>query len=191
MDLTKLDDATLIRLIVRADADALSELYDRYSRLVFGLALSTVGDHGAAEEITLDVFTRVWEKASTYRGEHGRVTTWLTSIARHRSIDILRRRGARAEAQSIEWTELMPEAEPSVNGPEEAVELRMQRQRLRAALAQLPPEQRQVLTLAYFRGYTHSEIAEALGQPLGTVKTRIRLAMQKLRESLQEGPVQS
>ena len=191
MDLTKLDDATLIRLIVRADADALSELYDRYSRLIFSLALATVGDHGAAEEITLDVFTRVWEKASTYRGEQSKVTTWLTSIARHRSIDVLRRRGARGETQIIGWTELVSVAEPSVNGPEQAVELTMQRQRLRAALAGLPPEQRQVLTLAYFRGYTHSEIAEALGQPLGTVKTRIRLAMQKLRESLHEEPLQS
>ncbi|GAB4539872.1 MAG: sigma-70 family RNA polymerase sigma factor [Anaerolineae bacterium] len=164
----------------------MSELYDRHSRLVFSLAMNMVGDQGTAEEITLDVFTRLWDKASTYRPEQARVTTWLASITRYRSIDILRRRGSRPEQHSVSWAELPPDAMPDTNGPEEAAELSMQRQRVRAAVAELPPEQRQVLTLAYFKGYTHREIAETLGQPLGTVKTRIRLAIHKLRDALGE-----
>lgn len=186
MDYTALDDNTLIRLIVRTDADALGELYDRYNRLVFSLALTTVGDHATAEEITLDVFTRVWERARTYRAEQAKVSTWLTSITRYRAIDELRRRRARPEQHSVDWATVSPDAMPSVNGPEGATERALQRQQVHAAVAQLPQEQQQVLALAYFKGYTHREIAEALDQPLGTVKTRIRSAMQKLREMLQE-----
>jgi RNA polymerase sigma-70 factor (ECF subfamily) len=156
MDYRPLDDATLIRLIARADADALSELYDRYSRLVFSLALHTVGDPGGAEEITLDVFSRVWAKARTYQPEQARVSTWLTSIARYRAIDELRRRGVRPERQALDWSELAPEDEPAVDGPEPA----------------------------FLQGYTHPEIAAALNQPLGTVKTRIRAALHKLRDLL-------
>ena len=186
MDYSTLDDETLIRLIARSHEDALSELYDRYSRLVFSLALNMVGDRATAEEITLDIFTSVWEKAATYRPEQAKVTTWVTSITRYRSIDVLRRRSSRPEQHSVGWAELTPDTVPSIDGPEEATELGLQRQRVRAAIAELPPNQRQVLTLAYLKGYTHRQIAEALDQPLGTVKTRIRLAMQKLRDVLQE-----
>jgi RNA polymerase sigma-70 factor (ECF subfamily) len=184
MDYQGLDDATLIGLIASADPDALSTLYDRYSRLVFSLALHTVGDYGSAEEITLDVFTRVWEKARTYQAGQGKVSTWMTSIARHRAIDELRRRGVRPDRQALDWSELAPGDEPAIEGPELAAEQALQRRRVRAALAQLPVEQRQALAMAYLEGYTHQEIAAALGQPLGTVKTRIRSAMQKLRTLL-------
>jgi RNA polymerase sigma-70 factor (ECF subfamily) len=189
VDYSTLDDETLIGLIAHVHTDALSELYDRYNRLVFSLALNAVGDQATAEEITLDVFTQIWEKASTYRADRAKVSTWLTSITRYRSIDELRRQGSRPEQHSVSWAEVSPATEPRVNGPEEAAELSMQRQRVRAAVAQLPEEQRQVLGLAYFQGYTHREIAEMLEQPLGTVKTRIRLAMQKLRPMLQESPI--
>jgi RNA polymerase sigma-70 factor (ECF subfamily) len=181
-----LDDQTLIRLVARAHADALGVLYERYSRLVFSLAWNLVGDQATAEEITLDVFTRIWEKAETYRPEQAKVSTWLTSIARYRSIDMLRRRGSRPEQHSVGFAELAPDDLPSPNGPEEAAELAMQQQRVRAAIAALPSDQKQVLALAYFKGYSHREIAEVLNQPLGTVKTRIRLAMQKLRDLLLE-----
>jgi RNA polymerase sigma-70 factor (ECF subfamily) len=181
-----LDDETLIELIVRAHADALGELYDRYSRLTFSLALNFVGDYATAEEITLDVFARVWEKAGTYRPDQAKVSTWLTSIARYRAIDVLRRRGSRPEQHSVSWTEVLSDAMVSTDGLEEAAELSMQRQRVRAAIAELPPDQKQVLALAYFEGYTQRQIAEVLNQPLGTVKTRIRLAMQKLRQTLQD-----
>ncbi len=190
MNYTALNDETLILLVTRADPDALSELYDRYNRLVFSLALTTVGDHATAEEITLDVFVRVWEKARTYRTEKAKVSTWLTSITRHRAIDVLRRRSVRPEQHSLEWAEVAPNAVPRVDGPEGTTELALERQRVRAAVAQLPEEQRQALALAYFQGYTHREIAEALNQPLGTVKTRIRLAMEKLRTVLQDEPVE-
>jgi RNA polymerase sigma-70 factor (ECF subfamily) len=186
VDYSTLDDETLIKLIVRAHADALSELYDRYSRLTFSLALNLIGDYATAEEITLDVFARVWEKAATYRPEQAKVSTWLISITRYRAIDVLRRRGSRPEQHSVSWAEVSSDAMISTDGPEEATELTIQRQRVRAAIAELPPDQKQVLALAYFNGYTHRQIAETLNQPLGTVKTRIRLAMQKLRQMLQD-----
>lgn len=186
VDYSALDDATLVRLVARAHADALSVLYDRYSRLVFSLASSLVGDRASAEEITLDVFIRIWEKAETYRPEQAKVSTWLTSITRHRAIDVLRRQGSRPEQHSVSWAELSAELMPETNDPEQATELALQQQRVRAAIAALPADQRQALALAFFNGYTHREIAEALNQPLGTVKTRIRLAMQKLRDMLLE-----
>jgi RNA polymerase sigma factor (sigma-70 family) len=186
MDYRKLDDVTLIRLIARAEADALSELYDRYSHLVFSLARHAVGDEATAEEITLDVFTRVWEKARTYQVEQAKVSTWLTSITRYRAIDELRRRSVRPERHAVEWSELPAGDEPSTDGPEPVAELSMQRERVRAAIARLPLDQRQVLALAFFQGYTHQEISKTLNQPLGTVKTRIRTAMQKLRHMLED-----
>jgi RNA polymerase sigma-70 factor (ECF subfamily) len=186
VDYSTLDDETLIRLIANTRAEALSELYDRYSRLVFSLALNSVGDQAAAEEVTQDVFVRVWQRASQYRADRGKVSTWLTGITRYRAIDQLRRRGSRPEQHSVAWAEVSAAAMPAVNGPEEATQLAMQRERVRAALAQLPEEQTQVLALAYFQGYSQSQIAESLALPLGTVKTRVRLAMQKLREMLQD-----
>ena len=186
MDYSTLDDETLIRLIVQARAEALGELYDRYSRLVFGLALNSVGDPATAEEITQDVFLRVWQRARQYSADRGKVSTWLTGITRHRAIDQLRRRGSRPEQHGIAWAEIPLGAEPAINGPEPAATQAMERARVRTAIGQLPEEQKQVLALAYFQGLSQSQIAEALDLPLGTVKTRIRLAMQKLRQMLQD-----
>lgn len=188
LEMSQLDDHVLIRLVAEAHTEALSELYDRYSRLVYSLALHILRDPASAEEVTQDVFFRIWEKAETYRVEQARVSTWLTSIARNRSIDLLRRREIRPEGHSQAWEDLPPGAIPVANGhaPEDLAERNLQAQRVRAAMADLPPEQRQALTLAFFNGLSHSEIAEALGEPLGTVKTRIRMAMQKLRASLGE-----
>jgi RNA polymerase sigma-70 factor (ECF subfamily) len=188
-DYSTVDDETLVRLIVQARAEALSELYDRYSRLVFSLALNSVGNPATAEEITQDVFLRVWQRARQYNAGRAKVSTWLTSITRHRAIDQLRRRSSRPEQHSVTWAELAPGAEPAVNDPEHAASLTMERERVRAAIAQLPEEQKQVLALAYFQGLTQSQIAETLDLPLGTVKTRIRLGMQKLRDLLQEDRV--
>jgi RNA polymerase sigma-70 factor (ECF subfamily) len=184
-----LDDEALLRLIIQRQTEALNTLYDRYSRLVYSLAFHTVGDPETAEEITQDVFFRVWEKAGTYRSEQAKVSTWITSITRYRAIDLLRQRAARPEKDSLGWDEVPGSAEPSVDSPEEATELSIEGGRLRSALAVLPVDQRQALELAYFQGLSHSEIAERLSHPLGTVKTRIRLAMQKLREVLQDDPV--
>jgi len=186
LDYTKLDDETLLRLIARAQEGALGALYDRYNRLVYSLALNATGDPPLAEEITQDVFLRVWDKAETYRVEQSKVATWITSITRHRAIDMLRRHKARPEGNRAEWA-----AEDSPNLPDgvdvEGEVIHSQRRgSVRQAIAQLPEEQRRVLAYAYFQGYSHSEIAAVLKEPLGTVKTRIRLAMIKLRQSLQD-----
>lgn len=186
MDYIKLDDEALMRLIALAQEQALGALYDRYNRLVYSMALNTTGDSGLAEEITQDVFLRVWNKAETYRPEQGKVVTWMSSITRYRAIDLLRQRGIRPEAHRLDWADGVSPDLPDGMDVEFEVEVAQRRQRIRTALAQLPPEQSQALAYAFFQGYSHSQIAEALDEPLGTVKTRIRLAMQKLRQILYE-----
>ncbi len=181
-----LGDETLIDLVAQMNSDALSELYDRHSGLVFNVALKIVNDKSTAEEITLDVFTRVWYKAGTYRTGRSKVISWLAGITRNRSIDVLRQR--KLPLQQLEVTWAMPSSDNPlvIDGPEKTAELAFQREHVRRAVAQLPDNQQEALALAYFKGYSHSEIAQILDQPLGTVKTRIRLAMQKLRDLLHE-----
>ena len=181
----KVDDIQLLRLIAKAHSEALHELFERYNRLVFSVAFAIVGDRGIAEEITLDVFVQVWKRAETYRQDRAKVSTWLIAITRHHSIDILRWQKSRPETDSLNWDGISLHNGPVVHSLEENVELTMQRDRVREALSQLPDEQRETLIMAYFKGYTQSQISEALGQPLGTIKTRIRLGMQKLRKLLE------
>ncbi len=186
MDLHLLDDLDLMALIARGDANALAELYDRYGRPVYSLALNTVGDRAIAEEITQDVFTRVWQHASRYDPQRAQVHTWISRIARNRSIDATRRQRARGSAIHIPWDDLIADVVSVDDNPEAETLLRARQQRVRQALQALPDAQRQPLALAYFEGLSHREIAERLDQPLGTIKTRIRLAMQKLRTILEE-----
>jgi RNA polymerase sigma-70 factor (ECF subfamily) len=186
MDFTRLNDETLLLLIARSQESALSELYDRYSRLVYSVALNTLSDPGRAEEVTQDVFERVWEKARTYSAEQGRVVSWLTSIARHRSIDLFRQSRSHHEGLQVTWQEVEMIDLPGEQNVEWEVDLVERQQRIRKAMALLPTEQKQALGMAFFQGLSHPEIAEALGEPLGTVKTRIRLGMQKLRALLQD-----
>lgn len=186
MDYTHLSDETLIRLIAHSQESALGELYDRYGRLVYSVALNSLGDSDRAEEVTQDVFERVWEKAATYHADAGRVVTWLTSIARHRSIDMFRQTRSRHENMEISWQEAEAIALTDGNNTEWEAYLEQRQERLRWAVAQLPPEQRKALAMAFFQGYSHQEIADVLDEPLGTVKTRIRLAMHKLRLLLEE-----
>jgi RNA polymerase sigma-70 factor (ECF subfamily) len=187
------DDFALLKLVTEAHTDALGELYNRYGRLLFSIAFTIIGDRATAEEVTLEVFTRVWQKAATYQPEQAKVSTWLTTITRNHAIDILRRQSVRPEHNSVSWDEIL--ASPLLvrneveNSPEYTAELSLQRLRVHAAVAQLPNDQKQALVLAYFRGYTHHQIAEVLDQPLGTIKTRIRMALQKLRQLLQEEQV--
>jgi RNA polymerase sigma-70 factor (ECF subfamily) len=185
-DFAKYDDEKLIRLITQLREEALAQLYDRYNRLVFSLALAIVNDRATAEEITLDVFMRVWQKADSYRSDQAKVSTWLTHIARHHAIDVLRRRSVRPDQYAVEWEDAIPDHVSPEHNPQEFAEISQQRERVQAALAQLPADQRQALTLAYFNGYTQRQIAEVLKQPLGTIKTRLRLAMQKLRDFLRD-----
>lgn len=185
-DYTVYSDEKLVSLIAQSREQALAQLYDRYHRLIFSLALVIVNDRATAEEVTLDVFMRVWQKAGTYRAEQAKVSTWLTHIARHHAIDVLRRRAARLDHSALHWEDAIRSAESPHPSPQDSAELSLRRERIQAALAQLPTEQRQALLLAYFGGFTQSQIAEMLAQPLGTIKTRLRLAMQKLREFLKE-----
>jgi RNA polymerase sigma-70 factor (ECF subfamily) len=178
------DDASLLMLIAQARAEALDTLYERYNRLLFSISFSIVGDRALAEEVTLDVFVHVWRRASTYRPEKGKVSTWLIAITRNRAIDMLRWYGSRPEAASLSVDEALLPADANRREPEEHLELSLERERVQRAVAELPPDQRKALALAYFKGYTHSQIAEALHEPLGTIKTRIRLAMRSLRERL-------
>lgn len=188
MDYSGLDDESLLRLIVLARTDALSEFYDRYSRLVYSLALFILDDAGSAEEVTQDVFVRIWEKAESYRPDQAKVSTWLTSITRNRAIDVLRRRKVRPEGHRVSWEEAwvtgLPTGEQA--NPEQLASESIQAERVRQAIGALPRDQRQALAMAFFGGYSHREIAAALGEPLGTVKTRIRMALHKLRSLLQE-----
>jgi RNA polymerase sigma-70 factor (ECF subfamily) len=188
LDYSGLDDESLLRLIAFAKTAALAEFYDRYSRLVYSLAMFILNDGESAEEVTQDVFMRIWEKAETYRSEQAKVSTWLTSITRNRAIDILRRQRARPEGHRVGLGEEAFEAMVAADlpEPEEAVVEILQARKVRVAISTLPQDQRRALALAYFGGYSHTEIAAVLGEPLGTVKTRIRMAMQKLRSMLEE-----
>ena len=187
MNYPALQDSDLIRLIAdRRDDDALSALYDRYSRLVYSVALQLLGDPGRAEEVTLDVFTRVWEKSGIYDSARAKVQTWIVSMARNRAIDLLRRADARLDDYSVDLADVAYRLEADSDTPEQAVVKGLQASRVRAALTELPDEQQRVVLLAYYRGYTQRQIAEELGLPLGTVKTRVRLAMEKLRVLLAE-----
>ncbi len=185
-DYARYDDERLISLIAQLQTEALDQLYDRYNRPIFSIALMIVGDRATAEEITLDVFMRVWQKAGSYRADQARVSTWLTHIARHHAIDVLRRRAVRPDQYALSLDEITPGVPFPAQDPGELAEQSLRRERILAAIARLPADQKQALTLAYFGGYTQTQIAEALKQPLGTIKTRIKLAMQRLRDLLRD-----
>jgi RNA polymerase sigma-70 factor (ECF subfamily) len=188
VDSSKLTDENILQAIVEGQSSALGLLYDRYGRLVFSLAVNILFNNSDAEEITQEVFLLAWKNASTYRMEQGRVVAWLTGITRHRAIDALRRKGARPDGHRLDWVLAVEEPDlPDNSEPvENMVEDHQQAQQIRKVVSGLPVEQQQVLILTYFQGLTQEEIASQTGEPLGTVKTRIRLAMQKLRGQMAE-----
>jgi RNA polymerase sigma-70 factor (ECF subfamily) len=167
----------------KGDQSALASLYDESSSLVYSVALRVLGDVADAEEVTLDVYTQVWKTAATYDGSRGSVTAWLVTLARSRAIDRCRARTSR-QSRETALPETFDFPSPGPTPERETVEAQ-RRLRIAAAMAALPSEQREVLQLAFFSGLTHSELAERLQQPLGTVKTRIRMGMMKLREQLE------
>ena len=176
------DWAALIGRVAEGDQSALTTLYDATSRLVFGLILRVVVDRSTAEEVLLDVYTQVWRQASTYDIKRGAPLAWLMTIARTRSIDRLR--SGKHEHQNRESLDAIGEITSNTASPEADSVTAERRQLVRAALDTLSAEQREVIELAYYAGLSHSEIALKLGQPLGTVKTRTRLGMMKLRDML-------
>ncbi len=182
-DPTSLPDEALVTLVSRRDEAALGILYDRYIRLVFSVALRITGDRQTAEEVVQDVFQNVWLSAHTYQLSAGAVSSWLLGITRHRAIDATRskRERARNREQALDITFMSPAS----GGPEDELDKRLQRDAVRDALAELPSNQRQAIELAYYGGYTGAEIAERLGEPVGTIKTRLRLGLLKLRDRLQ------
>jgi RNA polymerase sigma-70 factor (ECF subfamily) len=167
------------------DRHAFEAIYDRYSDLVYSTALRVLRDPHLAEDISQEIFVRLWRKPDSYVAERGRFLTWLISVTRNRAVDEVRARGRRQRYETAspeEQERELPAGEaidPALNA-----QLAEQQRIVRAALVELPPEQRQVIELAFFGGLTQREIADRLSQPLGTVKTRIRLGMQKLRAHL-------
>ena len=173
-------DADLLAGIARLDEASLAALYDRYHVLAFSLALRVVNDRGRAEDVVQDAFLSVWRKAASYAEGRGSVKTWLTSIVRNRAIDLVR---ARRESDADDEAVLLALRDPGPGVAEQVTTL-LDRRSVRDAVAQLPVEQRQAIAMAYFEGRSHSEIAELTGLPLGTVKSRIRLAMHRLQALL-------
>ncbi len=178
-----LPDEALLTGIAQADRRALEALYDRYGRRVFALAARMLNDAQASEEVTQDVFLSVWRRISSYKPGKGKFTTWLFSIAHNRTIDELRRRMRDRNRGNSDIDNHLNIAEDRPQPADEVV-ARSEYAMVRAALLALPAEQRNVVELSYFGGFTQVEIAESTGQPLGTVKTRMRLALKKLREGL-------
>ena len=180
------DDLELIQAVVRQDPAALMALYDRYGRLSFALAYRILGDPGAAEEAVQDAFMLVWRRAATFDPSRGSgVRAWLTTIVHHRAIDLLRKRSGKPRDQTP-----LDEVEAVLATPEPWGEVaeRLDRDRVRAAVATLPTDQQTAIELAYFDGLSHREIADRTGLPLGTVKGRVRLGLRKLHGLLVEAP---
>lgn len=178
-----ISDAELLRRIAGGDEEALASLYDRYKSILFGAILRILNSRPEAEDVLQDVFIQVWNRASDFDENRGRPFTWLVTLARSRSIDRLRQLGSRERtAQEAsrnapdDWTDA---AQDAIKSEQSAA--------VRKALAALPEEQRRTLLLAYFEGLTQAEIAARLNAPLGTIKTRMRSGMMKLRELLEEG----
>jgi RNA polymerase sigma-70 factor, ECF subfamily len=177
------DTDLLLAVAGQRDPDALARLYDQYGGMAYGLSLRMVGDSGAAEEVVQEAFFSVWRNAGSYNKERGSVRNWILSIVHNQAIDRLRR--LRSKQRLDTRMELAEDAmqRPDVWGEVSAA---LERQRISQALSVLPREQRATLELAYFGGYSHSEIANLLRVPLGTVKGRLRLGMDKLRSTLSE-----
>ena len=173
-------DVNLLHAIARRDEAALASLYDRYRLILFGLLVRILGSREEAEDILQEVFIQVWRRAADFDEQRGKPFTWLVTLARSRAIDRLRQLSARERLATANAQEAPAEASDAAADAYRSE----QKEIVSGALAQLPQDQRQTLLLAYFEGLTQSEIAKRLGAPLGTVKTRMRAGMIKLRELL-------
>jgi len=180
-----LDDEELMQRLQYRDLRAFRTLYARYGNLVYSTVLRVLRDPQVSEDMVQEIYLRLWRKPDSYAATRGKFVTWLTSVARNRAVDEIRSRNRRYRHETASPEEQEREfAGPETEDPALRAEAADQRRIIRIALAALPPEQRETIELAYFGGLTQQEIAERLQQPLGTVKTRIRLGMQKLRAAL-------
>jgi RNA polymerase sigma-70 factor (ECF subfamily) len=174
-------DAAILRQIVGRDPHGVELLYERYSGIAFALAYRLLGERGAAEDVVQEAFLNVWRQGATYDTRRGTVRTWLLTIVHHRAIDQMRSARSKSSADTVIDDALpLPAKEDTWTEVVQGLE----HERVREAMATLPPEQRQVVDLAYYGGFTQTEIAQRVGIPLGTVKGRTRLALDKLRDLL-------
>jgi RNA polymerase sigma-70 factor, ECF subfamily len=178
-----LGDVDLVAQLAAGSQEALAELYDRYGRLAYSVALRVLGDQGRAEDAVQEAFLKIWNQASTFDLRRGSLRNWLMTSVRNRSIDYLRGRGAH-ERQEVQLQPALAEA-AARSDPWREVSLSLERDAVREAMSNLPAEQRQAVELAYFAGYSHREIADMTRVPLSTVKGRMRLALEKLSSYLQ------
>ena len=177
-----LSDEALVALVARDDEDALAELYDRMSRIAYGLALRVLRDERHAEDAVQEAFLQVWRSAASFRAERAKASTWILTLVHRRAVDLVRREQRRQADPLTDESDTAQAPEQT----EEAVWLRFERERVQTALKQLPDVQREALELAYYGGFSQSELAERLGVPLGTIKSRMFAGLARLRELLDD-----
>jgi RNA polymerase sigma-70 factor (ECF subfamily) len=180
-------DERLMEAVAARDDLAFAVIYDRYSAVVYSTAFRVLGDVQLAEDATQDIFVRLWRAPGRFEPARGRFITWLLSVVRNRAVDELRARGRRRRREGLQMdpeSDFLETIPGDSDDPVSSVQLHERQELVRCALASLPREQRLALELSYFSGFTQQQIADALHEPLGTVKTRIRLGMQKLRRAL-------
>lgn len=178
--LAHLSDEALVALVARADDAALAELYDRFGRVAYGLSLRVVRDPGLAEDAVQESFLAVWSSAGRFVAERAKASTWILTLVHRRAVDIVRRE----QARRAEPLDTAPVA--TAETTEEEAWLRLRRTRVQEALSQLPDKQREAIELAYYGGFTQSELADRLGEPLGTIKSRMFVGLARLSELLGE-----
>jgi RNA polymerase sigma factor (sigma-70 family) len=185
-ELAHLSDEALVALVARGDDGALAALYDRFGRVAYGLALRVVRDRSLAEDAVQDAFLTVWRNADRFMPERAKASTWILTFVHRRAVDLVRREERRR-------TEPLPETPLESEAPatDEEAWLRLRRERVQKALRLLPDQQREALELAYFGGFTQSELAERLGEPLGTIKSRMFTGLARLRELLADSEQES
>ena len=179
-ELAHLSDEAVLALIARADDQALAELYRRFGRLAYGLAFRILRDDALAQDAVQEAFLGVWRAAGRFTAERSKPSTWLLTLVHRRAVDLVRREERRRTEP------LQPESEFAGGEAADEAEIATRRQTIREALRQLPSEQREAIELAYYGGYTQSELAERLGQPLGTIKSRMFTGLARLRDALGE-----
>ena len=175
-----LSDEALVALVARSDDGALAELYDRHGRVAYGLALRILRDASLAEDAVQDAFLGVWRTAARFLPERGKASTWIMTIVHRRAVDLVRRE-ERRRTEPVDAAE-----EATGDATDEMALLSVERERVRTALRALPGAQREALELAYFGGFTQSELADRLGEPLGTIKSRMFNGLTRLRALLEE-----
>ena len=180
-DLSHLSDEALVALVARSEESGLAELYDRFGRLAYGLALRILRDEALAEDAVQEAFLTIWRSASRFVPERAKASTWILTLVHRRAVDVVRRE-ERRRADSLE---LAPE--PVSAAADDDAWLRFERERVQEALRRLPDPQREALELAYYGGFTQSELAERLGQPIGTIKSRMFSGLSSMRQLLGNG----